>query len=206
MLRSIPIFLLLLGGYFLAFAAGPTFALGEQSGPPRCTDIKGDKIKLECTKVPLWQLLSEIYRHTGIDFSLGNDTYEKEVSVRHSYLPIAEGVKKVLRNQNFSFIFNRDGKLVKVVCLGGKTSDLSVRLSAAAAPKVIADANEKDPLEPLETNHPHMEIDHSPVVMEISPSDAQMEILPYTEQMEIQETAFAMEIEPYGEQMEIFMD
>jgi hypothetical protein len=80
------------------------------------------QLSVSAEGVTLGRLLGEIREQTGVAFALSGDDAGKTVSAQFRELPLTEGIRKVLGSLPHSMIFDAQGRLSRVLILGGTGS------------------------------------------------------------------------------------
>ena len=109
----------------LTLAAGMVPAYGAQGMPE--LEFGRQSISANISKATLGTILQKIIAEKGIWFKGTDRVLQEEVSARFVNLPIEYGLKKILRNLNYSLIFDANQSVVGVIVLGrnaGQASDL----------------------------------------------------------------------------------
>jgi hypothetical protein len=83
-------------------------------------DFNGKTCSLSIAKVPLKKVLTKIKEEKGIWFNVTRTSAEETISIRFRDLSIREGIKRILRNFNYSLHFDQNGKLLGATILGMK--------------------------------------------------------------------------------------
>ncbi len=99
------------------------FALNEcrliQAYTPKGEEIlevklKNGQISVKLKNAPLEKVLKEIMSQSGAKIWL-NDSIDTTITIEFQNLPIEEGVRKIIKNKNYAFVFapneSKDGKL-----------------------------------------------------------------------------------------------
>jgi len=114
----------LLAAYFVVVSIGSR-ALADQgsdSGEGRFHQelllIQADTISANLEGVPLGEILEQIKMQANICYRGNEPLLEQKVSVRFKYLPVEDGVKRILAPFNYSLVFDDNGGLAGVILLG----------------------------------------------------------------------------------------
>jgi hypothetical protein len=102
--------------------------------------FQGAAITANLKEVPLKTVFEKVQKETGIWFRVAESELDERVSIQFENLSVKEGLKRILRTMNYSFLFDQDNNLVGAFVIG-KTSrqrkatdptDLNERMLKAA--------------------------------------------------------------------------
>lgn len=76
--------------------------------------VEGDRLTVHAANVTLKDLLMSVSKKTGVEFIVSEGLAEEYVSLEFDRLPLAAGIKKIVRLYNHAAINDEAGKLSKV--------------------------------------------------------------------------------------------
>ena len=76
--------------------------------------VDGDRLTVQAANVALKELLMSVSKETGVEFIVSEGLAEEYVSFEFDKLPLAVGIKRILRPYNHAAINDKAGKLSKV--------------------------------------------------------------------------------------------
>jgi hypothetical protein len=141
-------------GFGLAVAVtllGPLVALAS-TDPGRVIQYSKDALTVRLAKVPLAEVLADIGQQSGAEIR-GTLREQREVTAEFEAVPLAEALGRLLGDQNFALVYDKEGHLRAVKLLGGPLAGgVATPIPAAVAPPPPA----KTPIDirDMLSNHP----------------------------------------------------
>jgi ankyrin repeat protein len=123
--------ILVLSNYLIVVAAS------EES---KTLVFQGATVTANLKEAPLKTVFEKVEKETGIWFKVAESELDERVSIQFENLSVKEGLKRILRTMNYSFLFDQDNNLIGAF-LFGKTnrqrkttypSDLNERMLKAS--------------------------------------------------------------------------
>ncbi len=83
-------------------------------------DLKfsGNKFTTDISDTPLKTVLNKIKDKKGVAFKGDDEILNGKISVRFNDFSFQDGLKRILRDVDYSFIYNKDGDIVEIVVVG----------------------------------------------------------------------------------------
>jgi hypothetical protein len=95
--------------------------------------IRDGRMSVDLKEAPLLDIAKDIENQAGISFRGDESLLEETVSVSFKDLPLEEGIRRILANLNYSFMFDKQGKIATVMIMSqGSGSSVSPRQVSAA--------------------------------------------------------------------------
>ena len=130
------------------------FALNEcrliRADTPKGEEIfevkfENGQLSVKLKNSPLEKVLKEIMSQSGAKIWL-NDSIDTTITIEFQNLPIEEGVRKIIKNKNYAFVFaphgSKDGKLS--IISSHKSKETTVKGKDALSKKLVQPAVKKD--------------------------------------------------------------
>ena len=123
--------ILVLSNYFIVVA---------ESKESSMLVFQGATITAILKEVPLQTVFEKVQKETGIWFKVAESELDERVSIQFENLSVKEGLKRILRTMNYSFLFDQDNNLIGAFVFGKTNrqrnaaypSDLNERMLKAA--------------------------------------------------------------------------
>src|SRR5438552_9193981 len=116
----------------LAAALAAPGARSDEGAPERVIHYEGDRLTVHLAGAPVTDVLDELGRQAGAEIR-GQVRDPREVSAEFEGVPLAEGLHRLLGDQNFALVYGNEGRLKSVRLLGGPQTAVA---AGAAAPPV----------------------------------------------------------------------
>jgi len=102
--------------------------------------FQGATVTANLKEVPLKTVFEKVQKETGIWFKVAESEVDERVSIQFENLSVKEGLKRILRTMNYSFLFDQDNHLIGAFVFGKTNrkrkaaypSDLNERMLKAA--------------------------------------------------------------------------
>jgi hypothetical protein len=118
----------------------------------RVIQYSKDALTVRLDKVPLSDVLADIGQQSGAEIR-GSLREPREVTAEFEAVPLAEALGRLLGDQNFALVYDKQGKLRAVKLLGGPLAGGSAPAAVASPPAAPAAKTPIDLREML-SNHP----------------------------------------------------
>lgn len=119
----------------LALAGALAYAAAGDSPPPaRVITYDADTLTVHVTKVPLAEVVDEIGRQAAATIRGGVKDASREVTVEFDRVPLADGLHRLLGDQNFALVYGETGRLRVVRLLGGPQPTSVAKVPAPPPP------------------------------------------------------------------------
>jgi len=102
----------------LAAALAVPAAGGDEGAPERVIHYEGDTITVRRVSAPVTEVLDDLGRQAGAEIR-GQVREPREVGAEFEAVPLAEGLHRLLGDQNFALVYGNEGRLKSVRLLGG---------------------------------------------------------------------------------------
>ncbi len=80
--------------------------------------VRGDTFTAILREAPLKSVFEKVQKETGIWFRVGESDLDEKVSIQFENLSVKEGLKRILRTMNYSFVFDQDNNLIGAFVFG----------------------------------------------------------------------------------------
>jgi hypothetical protein len=117
-------------GLAVAVSLSGSPAAPASTDPGRVIQYSKDTLTVRLDKVPLSDVLSDIGQQSGAEIR-GTLREPREVTADFEAVPLSEALARLLGDQNFALVYDKEGSLRAVKLLGGP-------LAGGAAPPVVA--------------------------------------------------------------------
>ena len=87
--------------------------------------LQEETVTASFKETPLKTVFEKIQKETGIWFRVADSELDERVSIQFENLSVKEGLKRILRTMNYSFLFDQDNNLIGGFVFG-KTNRLLV--------------------------------------------------------------------------------
>lgn len=95
------------------------FPFGTSMGAQNSSiDFQGSNITASLKETPLKNIIEEFQKEKGIWFKSPKSLLDERVSVEFENLSIREGLKRILRTMNYSFLFDKDNNIIGIFVFG----------------------------------------------------------------------------------------
>jgi len=101
--------ILVLSNYFIVVA---------ESKESSMLVFQGATITAILKEVPLQTVFEKVQKETGIWFKVAESELDERVSIQFENLSVKEGLKRILRTMNYSFLFDQDNNLIGAFVFG----------------------------------------------------------------------------------------
>jgi ankyrin repeat protein len=107
-------------------------------------DFQGATFTAVLEQEPLKKVFEKIQKETGIWFKTPESLLEERVSVQFENLSVQEGIKRILRTMNYSFLFDHDNNLIGAFVFGKADRIRKAAYSAELNEQMVKAAMEGD--------------------------------------------------------------
>lgn len=80
--------------------------------------VRGETLTAILKEAPLKNVFEKVQKETGIWFRVAESELDERVSIQFENLSIKEGLRRILRTMNYSFVFDQDNNLIGAFVLG----------------------------------------------------------------------------------------
>lgn len=80
--------------------------------------FQGATFTADLKQASLQDVIERIQKETGIWFRVSKSGLDERVSVQFEHLPISQGLKRILRTMNYSFLYDQDNNLIGAFVFG----------------------------------------------------------------------------------------
>ena len=122
-----------------ARAANEPDAAPAEQAPARVVTYKNDALTVRLSNVNLSEVLADFSRESGAQIR-GEIIQDRPVSAEFDAIPLSDGLKRLLGDQNFALVYGEGGRLRAVKLLGGPQAPTTPKPAATAAASPPASA------------------------------------------------------------------
>lgn len=113
------------------------FSLRQIGLCAEAVSVKNDLLSASVRDTSLLEVARDIQKQSGVWFRGDETLFQEKISVTFNDLPMEEGLKRILTNVNYSFIYDAKNKIAGVVVMGeGKPARTQPGRPGAQPPRV----------------------------------------------------------------------